>query len=277
MKRLVVFVAFALPLLAVPLAHADSGASSNWAGYAVHRPGVKFNHVIGEWTQPRVQCRRNHPTYSAVWVGLGGFSQSSQALEQIGTEVDCTGSGRVVSSAWYELVPAASRSIQMRVNPGDQLAASVAVNGHQVVVALVNLTTHASFSKTLEAPLVDITSADWIVEAPSECFSASSCATLPLANFGAATFSNARAESVDGHVGTISDPAWGYTEIRLRPQGRRFVSRHGPTTVAGGANPSTLSTDGSSFTVTFLHVSVRGRYALSRRAYLEHRLVAAPF
>jgi len=274
MKRLVVCLALALPLFAAPLAHADSGASSNWAGYAVHRPGIKFNHVIGEWTQPQVRCRRNHPTYSAVWVGLGGFSQTSQALEQIGTEVDCTGSGRIDSSAWYELVPAASRAIHIRVSPGDQVAASVGVNGHQVVVTLVDLTSHTSFSKTLQAQLVDITSAEWIVEAPSACFNASSCQTLPLANFGSATFSNARAESVDGHVGTISDPAWGYTEIRLRPQGRRFVSRHRSSAPAGAANPSALSTDGSSFTVTFLRVSVRSRYFLSRRAYLLHSAVA---
>ena len=33
------------------------------------------------------------PTYSAYWVGLGGGGQQSTALEQIGTQGDCSASG----------------------------------------------------------------------------------------------------------------------------------------------------------------------------------------
>lgn len=258
-----------LPLAAAPTALADTGASSNWAGYAIHRSGVSFSHVLGEWTQPQAQCHRGHPTYSAVWIGLGGFSQTSQALEQIGTEVDCRGSGRIASSAWYELVPAASRTIHMSVSPGDQIAAAVTVTGQQVDLALFDLTRHTSFQKTINARLIDVTSAEWIVEAPSECVSATSCQTLPLANFGSANFVSARAESSGGHLGTISDPAWGYTKIRLRPSGRRFVVYHGTGRAAGAANPSALSPDGSSFTVTFTRVATRGKFFSPRRARLR--------
>ena len=35
-------------------------------------------------------------SYSAVWVGLGGYSENASALEQIGTDADCSRSGAAV-------------------------------------------------------------------------------------------------------------------------------------------------------------------------------------
>ena len=101
-----------------PAALADSTNSSNWAGYAVHKPGVSFHTVSGTWRQPDAKCTPGAQTYSAFWVGLGGFSLNAPALEQTGTEVDCSISGKVVSTAWYELVPAASMPIRLTVQPG---------------------------------------------------------------------------------------------------------------------------------------------------------------
>lgn len=97
---------------------ADSNYSANWAGYAIHRAGIKFTQVAGSWTQPSAKCPPDNKSYSASWVGLGGYAAGARALEQIGTEVDCSASGAVISDAWYELVPAASRPIRMRVRPG---------------------------------------------------------------------------------------------------------------------------------------------------------------
>ena len=65
---------------------------------------------------------------------------TSNALEQIGSEVDCSARGTVVSSAWYELVPAPSRTIRMTVRPGDELSAEVTVAGHEVTLMLRDLT-----------------------------------------------------------------------------------------------------------------------------------------
>lgn len=238
-------------LAAAGPAAADTVTSSNWAGYAAHRSGVAFTRIIGAWRQPRARCVAGRRTYSAVWVGLGGFSTSSNALEQIGTEVDCSGSRRVVSTAWLELVPTASRPIHLRVRPGDSVAASVTVTGRQVALGLWNLTEHRSFRKTLQASVVDVSSAEWIVEAPSDCVSPTSCRTLPLANFGSARFTLASARSTTGHSGTISDPDWGATMIRLTPGGRRFVLSGGSPAAGGGALPSALSANGSSFEVRY--------------------------
>ena len=64
----------------------------------------RFSSVSGAWTQPAATCSRGR-TYSAVWVGLGGYSASE--LEQIGTDANCSSSNRASYGSWYELVPAA--------------------------------------------------------------------------------------------------------------------------------------------------------------------------
>lgn len=236
-------------LAGAPAASADTTVSSNWAGYAVHRSGVSFSAVTGTWTQPRAVCTAGRPTYSAVWVGLGGYDLNSQALEQIGTEADCTASGRAVSSAWYELVPSASRAVKLAVNPGDRVRAGVTVTGDEVTVTLSDLTRHRSFIKRLHPAAVDTTSAEWILEAPSVCSSSWSCRTLPLADFGSAGFAAAEATRSTGHRGPITDRRWNATKISLAAAGRQFVSTSSPP--PPGAVPSSLSARGSAFTVTY--------------------------
>jgi hypothetical protein len=208
----------------VPTAIADTTQSSNWAGYAIHRDGTNFTRVLGEWRQPRATCAAHNPTYSAIWVGIGGFNVSSTALEQIGTELDCRNSGSVSSSAWYELVPAPSRTMHFSVRPGDLVSAKVTVTGSAVVLSLQNRTQHRTFSKTLHGR-VDVSSAEWIVEAPSNCFDNGSCRTLPLANFGSTSFKSVSATSTAGHAGSILDGAWDTTQINLTPDGRQ-CGRH---------------------------------------------------
>jgi hypothetical protein len=235
--------------IAAPSALADTVASSNWAGYAVHRPGVRFSRVSASWTLPSANCTAGHRTYSAMWVGLGGYSAGSNAIEQIGTEVDCTASGRVASSVWYELVPAPSRPVKMKVRPGDQISASATVSGNRVVLALQDATTHHSFTRTFRPKAVDVSSAEWILEAPSECISYNSCRTLPLANFGSASVGLSRVRAVGGHSGAISDRFWDSTQIKLTPGGMRFITFNGDRSRA--AIPSALNPQGNGFSVTF--------------------------
>jgi hypothetical protein len=271
--RLTVVVSALLGLFA-PAALADTVQSSNWAGYAVHRAGVRFTKIVAAWRQPNAICPQGRSSYSAVWVGLGGYSGSSQALEQIGSEVDCSRAGKVVSSAWYELVPAPSAPIKMRVRPGDAVFASVTVSGRTTVLTLKNATRHKTFRKTIRTSLIDTSSAEWIVEAPSECLNANACQTLPLANFGSATFGLAATQTSAGHAGTIADRGWDATRIQLAPGGRHFVVNGGST--AGAATPSGLSGNGSSFRVTFSNVTIRANplvragAAAVRDGYIVH-------
>jgi len=71
----------------------------------------------------------------------------------------------------------------MTVNPGDLMRAKVKVSGARVTVSLSDLTTGRSFHRTITDRYADISSAEWIAEAPSECLSVAQCQVLPLADF----------------------------------------------------------------------------------------------
>jgi hypothetical protein len=265
-----------MALACAPAAVADSADSTNWAGYAAHGSGAAFRSVQGSWIEPGASCTGRTPTYSSYWVGVGGYSQSSRALEQIGTEVDCHASGKVTSSAWYELVPAPSVPIRLTVNPGDALQASVTVRSNAVTVALYDATRGQGFRKTVRASVIDVSSAEWIVEAPSECISASSCQTLPLANFGSASFGSALAQTASGRTGAISNPMWQSTKIDLRPDSRRFIVNSPSGPVLGVATPSVLQPGGAGFKVNYTQVPIpggpvfSGRGASVRAGYILH-------
>jgi hypothetical protein len=267
---------FAAALLSAPAAMANTTRSTNWAGYAIHRAGVSFRQVSGTWTQPSATCVAGQPSYSAAWVGLGGYQPTSGALEQVGTEVDCNAAGKVVSSAWYELVPAPSRTVTLAVAPGDVMHATVTVVGHRVAFDLEDLTRHHTFHRTSYAPSIDVSSAEWIVEAPSECVSQFACQTLPLADFGSVTFASATATSVGGTAGSILDSGWSRTKIKLAPGVQRLIVARNTSDSAVTAAPSPLRGGGTQFDVTYATASVQGSQSLAprqsrlRAAYLEH-------
>lgn len=244
---MVIFATAALAL--APSASADTTLSQNWSGYAVH--GTNFQWVSASWRQPRPVCAAGQTRYSAMWVGLGGYSLTSGALEQVGTELDCL-RGRAASSAWYELVPGPSHTLAMAVRPGDLLAASVSAVGGRVTVAINDVTRHRSFRQTFTPTTFDVSSAEWILEAPSSCVAGTVfCQTLPLANFGRATFSKVRAQATDGTVGGIVSSAWQQTKIVLGPGGTQFVINAGGGGAIGTASPTGLSGSGSSFSISY--------------------------
>jgi Peptidase A4 family len=259
-----------------PVALANTTASANWAGYAVHRTGVSFRRVSATWTQPEASCVAGRSTYSAVWIGIGGFRQASHALEQIGTEVDCDLVGHAVSSAWYELVPGPSRTIFLAVDPGDLMHATLTVVGHAVTLDLENLTRHRGFHKRVYAPSVDVSSAEWIVEAPSECITQLACQALPLADFGSVTFDSAAATSTTGVTGSVTATRWWRTKIKLTPGAQQFIVARKTSDTAGTATPSALRGGGSEFDVTYSTVVVRRQQFLGARrsrlraAHIEH-------
>jgi hypothetical protein len=225
--------------------------SDNWAGYAVTARSPLIS-VSGAWVQPSAACTQPFPTYSAFWAGLGGFSRSSRALEQIGTEADCTAAGRRDVYAWYELVPAPPVRLRLRVRAGDLMAARVSVNGTRVLLRLWNLTTRASFSKTVTISSPDTSSAEWIAEAPSECQTVDDCRVLPLSDFGTVHFYAAQAVTLSGDAGAIAHGAFRATRMTLAAGAPALDP--GPSFASSAnteATASALSSRGSSFTVSY--------------------------
>jgi hypothetical protein len=208
-----------------------------------------FRTVSASWVQRPVSCVQGSRSFSSFWVGLGGYYRSSQALEQIGTEADCTRAGIAAYDAWYELVPNAPVTLHLRIRPGDSVTARVTVVERKVRVQLRDLSTGVSYTRTLRFSHPDVSSADWITEAPSACDDAGNCTSLQLANFGTANFTGASATAVSGQQGTISDAGWQTTTIGLRDDAR--AGRFGFASGATAASPSTISSDGSSFAATW--------------------------
>jgi hypothetical protein len=235
---------------------AATAVSSNWSGYAV--TGATYSSVTGTWTEPAADCSTTTrgSTASAFWVGLGGDSSGSDALEQAGTEADCTTTGAAHYTAWYELVPAASVRIPLVVSAGDRVSATVNVRGTTVTVEVGDLTTGRRIARTLKMASPDLRSAEWIAEAPAAVTSAGT-EVLPLTDFGSVAFSDAHATTTSGATGTISDSAWTATRIELEARsggpdgsgdpGRQFAAQIS----AAEAVPTTLGSSGSSFKVTW--------------------------
>ncbi len=241
-----------LSVIAATSAGAATAVSSNWSGYAV--TGTSFSSVTGSWTVTAADCASTSGTVSAsaFWVGLGGNSDS-ESLEQVGTEANCSAAGAVGYSAWYELVPAASVKLPLAISVGDRITASVTVHGTKVTLVEKDLTTGKRAKRTRTMSSTDVSSAEWIAEAPS-AVTRGGTEVLPLTNFGTIKFTNARATSKSGHTGSIADRAWTATRIALETTGGgaggpgfQFASR----TVAAEVVPTGLSAAGSAFSVTW--------------------------
>ena len=201
---------------------AAAETSSNWAGFAATSPTatpVAFTSVTGTWKQPIATCAQGQAqSASAVWVGLGGYDLHSQALQQIGTDSDCTSSGQPSYYMWYELVPDPPVNVKLKIRPGDTITASVNASNGVIWMQLKNRTTGVSFDKRVPVSNPDLSSAEWIVEAPSSC-SSFSCRPVPLTNFGSVAFTKIAAIG-NGHPGTVTDPTWTNTAIQLVPRTR---------------------------------------------------------
>src|SRR5579875_2488102 len=235
--------------------HAQRQVSANWSGYVVQdRAGRSFSSVSGSWVQPTVSGGSGQG-YAAFWVGLGGASQGSQALEQVGTAAQ-TVNGQTTYYAWYELVPAAQTQLRLQIHPGDRMSGRVTVNGTRVTVSLSDHTTGASVTRTLRMSHPDTSSAEWIAEAPAAELPDGSTRILPLADFGRITFTGISATAA-GHTGSLGDPAWSVERLSLSPGGARaldgggFMGERLSGRSIGGASAGAATSDGRSFTVTY--------------------------
>jgi hypothetical protein len=136
------------------------------------------------------------------------------------------------------------------------MAGHVTVVGNKVTLVLTDRTRHKTFTKKFTDYVLDVTSADWILEAPSECGgNGFQCQPLALADFGSETFAQAGAETASGHTGAISSPRWRTSVITLSPSnGGRVYAGNQPTTV-GQSTPSSLMHSGTSFTLTYAPIT----------------------
>jgi Peptidase A4 family len=237
-------------VLAPAVARASTDVSSNWAGYvALATHGGRFATVSGTWVVPSATCTRGRQ-YSAMWVGLGGDSETAGSLEQVGTEADCGAGGKPAYAAWFEILPAGPVAVPFKVRPGDTVVASSTVAGHLVTLRIRDLTTASRFSTTRRASATDVSSAEWIVEAPSSC-SGASCTALPLADFGTAAFLGASARLTGARGASSSIQELELQQESLSAGVRDAASGSGPDRDLVTAAPSPRAARTGAFTVTW--------------------------
>lgn len=175
-------------------------SSTNWAGYdAVRRvPDRRFLSVSARWIEPSIDCAlsldaQQDPitSYSAFWVGLDG--DGSETVEQIGTEANCIGFEQA-HNAWWEMYPDYPVELELEINPGDEISASVTfIGGSRFALALKDLTTGGKIRVVRKLKGAARHSAEAIAEAPySSLFG-----VLPLSPFGQVQFSSVRFNEMD--------------------------------------------------------------------------------
>jgi hypothetical protein len=157
---------------------ANTNSSTNWFGYnqgTLEQGNKLFNSIKGDWTVPTAtQHTSGQGENSSDWIGIGGgcidagCTATDNTLIQTGTEQDVSSSGAASYSAWYELVPAPSLTVNMTVAPGDHMHASIAeaVAGSNVWnITLQDVTRGETFSTTVPYSSTHAT-AEWIEETP---------------------------------------------------------------------------------------------------------------
>lgn len=211
--------------------------SGNWAGYAIETNlGNPSTGVVtaasASWAVPAVNPSATN-AYSSFWVGIDGYTGPGHGtLEQIGT-ISISTPNQAIYYAWYEFVPNSAVTITtITLRAGDVVSASVTYSAGSFTLSITQQRTGTHFSITQPWAGATETSAEWIAEAPT-----GPNGQLPLANFGTVTFTNAQA-TISGTTGSINAANWQYDAIVMVPN------------VAVNAQPSSLSSDGKSFSVS---------------------------
>lgn len=213
--------------------------SLDWAGYVVAsdyvNPQPMVTGVNASWLVPSVNVSVED-TFAAVWIGVGG--QLDNTLIQAGTEQDSI-NGVATYSAWYELLPDHSVTISsINVRPEDEIKASIHLVDsltNSWSVEIVDVTSNQRFQKEFSYGSSRL-SADCIVERPNV-----NNVLSKLADFGSVTFTGASV-TLNATIGQIS--SFPFYQVTMHDRQNRQL-----------ATASSLSADGSSFTVKYLSVT----------------------
>jgi hypothetical protein len=213
---------------------ADTQESQNWAGY-IDTPSSSnsYTSVSGSWTVPNISASQQN-AMAAQWIGLGGASTTD--LLQMGT-IEQLQNGQPVAEVFWEQLPSPAQNV-MTVPIGSTIKASISqsavssstwnltftVNGQSQTQTISPVTLDSSYVQGIG------TSAEWISEDPSN----QNGQQFPLANMGTVSYQSA----------TVNGSPLNSAGNQVQPFA--MVSNNGNVLIV----PSTLGTDGESFSTT---------------------------
>jgi hypothetical protein len=208
--------------------------SNNWAGYAVI--GSAFTQVRGSWIVPSVDCSGAANSSVSFWIGIDGWSSST--VEQTGTDSDCDGFTPTYY-AWYQFYPHQGVTIaSVPVKPADTMSAEVYYDGSKFFANMTNQSTGESYGTSWEVPGAERNSAEWIAELNG---------SYGLADFGAVSFGVDFTDVNETNTATDSTTSGPIHAFEKQVQESVMVSDQNVLLAA----PSTISPDGTSFSVTW--------------------------
>jgi hypothetical protein len=217
----------------------DTVASTNWSGYAVQSSGL-LTDAQGSWTEPSVTCSSSGAQYASFWAGIDGYS--SDSVEQLGTDSDCTGRNRPSYYAWWELYPASSVELPTSTYPvkaGDKLSAEVSVSATTFTLTLKSSEGWTFTTTQVESGLAQ-SSAELIAESPEIC--SFTCRLASLSDFGTVNFTGA-----DAAVSGGADSPFSAFTADSGPH--EIIAETSNRTIK--AQPSALN--GNAFSITWKH------------------------
>jgi len=225
-------------------------SSTNWAGYVAasgRSPAPVVTAIYGSWIVQGVSPS-TAAKYSSQWIGIGGFFNGDTSLIQTGTESD-SARGGTSYGVWWETLPQAETKITEPVSAGDFIQASIictmtCTSSTQTwKITITDTTKGWTFTNTLTYSS-RLKSAEWIEERPSICV-LKVCKLAALANFGTASYG----QDYTSISGTGSATIAGVTlPIGQLPNSEIVMQSSGGSVIA---QPSSISADGSSFTVAW--------------------------
>ena len=172
-----------------------SAPSLNWAG--VVQTGNQETRVSATWIAPGWAAGTTVNPNSAIaeWVGLGGLN--SPSLIQVGTMTAPDNNGNPVTTAFWEVLPAAAHQTVV-IPTGTRVTAAIIPLGNDSWRLLL---TGQGYNQPIVNQVVHLTpaqaagvetSADWITEAPT----AANGSVLPLAPVASTTMTNVEANGI---------------------------------------------------------------------------------
>ena len=208
----------------------DSYNSANWSGYMTNAGNITG--ITASWVVPEVIGNNQTKTGDATWIGIGGITSSD--LIQIGTQNTISANGQVSSSAFYEILPAAPRTIDtVNLLPGSSITASI--NQLQSGLWQINLT-NTSTEETFSSYVIyqsSKSSAEWIEEDPT----AAPNQLLPLDNFDIVSFTSGSTIMNGSNATILSSHSQPITMVN---QSKLIM-----------AKPSSIMSGGTSFNVSW--------------------------